>query len=117
MPYIGTAIGRSLRAGSSDNFLERARRTVKGTLDQILNTYEVDDGESTVADLVANVLTDLLGNKAGILAGNVTVKYFEHNETESHNGTEPLIEYESYDEHLEIDSLMWEVSEYCPRDY
>lgn len=108
MPYIGTTIARSLRAGSSDNFLERARRTIKGTLDQILNTYQVDDGESTVADLIANVLTDLLGNKAGILTGNVTVTYFEHNITD--NGTE-LIPYDSYDETMEIESLMWEVSE------
>ena len=108
MPYIGTTIARSLRAGSSDNFLERARRTIKSTLDQILNTYDVDDGESTVADLIANVLTDLLGNKAGILTGNVTVTYFEHNITD--NGTE-LIPYDSYDETMEIESLMWEVSE------
>ena len=92
-----------MRAGSADNFLERARRTIKGTLDQILNTYEVDDGESTVVDLIANVLTDLLGNEAGILTGNVTVKYFEH------NGTESLISHDSYNENLEIESLMIEI--------
>ena len=103
MPFIGTAISRSLKAGSSDNFMERARRTVKGTLDEILNTYGVDDGESTVADLVANVLTDLLGNELGILADNVTVTYYEH------NGTESLIPYDSYTDDLEIKSLMWEI--------
>ena len=102
VPVIGTTIGRSLRAGSADNFLERARRTIKGTLDQVLNTYEVDDGESTVVDFIANVLTDLLG-EAGILTGNVTVKYFEHVDTES------LISHDSYNEDLEIDSLMIEI--------
>ena len=100
MPFIGTAISRSLKAGSGDNFLEKARRSVKGTLDEILNTYEVDDGESTVADLVANVLTDLLGNDLGILTGDVTVQYYEH------NGTESLISHGNYSESLEIKSLM-----------
>ena len=102
MPFIGTAISRSLKAGSSDNFLEKARRTVKGTLDQVLNTYEVDDGDSTVADLIANILTDLLGSELNILTGNVTVKYYEHD-------GDSLVPYDSYSDDLEIKSLMWEI--------
>ena len=103
MPFIGNAIGRSMGAGSADNFLEKARRTVKGTLDEILNTYDVDDGDSTVADLIANVLTDVLGNNLGILKEDVSVTYFEH------NGRESLTEYDSYNQDLDIKSLMWEI--------
>lgn len=104
LPFIGTSVSRSLKAGSSDNFLEKARRTVKGTLDQILNTYKVDDGDSTVADLIANVLTDLLGaNNLGILRNAVSVKYYEH------NGQESLIEHASYSKDLKVKSLMWEI--------
>jgi hypothetical protein len=103
LPFIGTSVSRALKAGSSDNFIEKARRTVKGTLDQILKTYQVDDGDSTVADLIANVLTDLLGNNLGILSDDVSVKYYEH------NGQESLIEYASYSKNLKIKSLMWEI--------
>ena len=106
MPFIGTAVSRSLKAGSSDNFLEKARRTVKGTLDGILTTYEVDGGDSTVADLIANVLTDLLGNRLGILAGDVTVRYYEHNTT---IGQESLETYDNYNSELDVKSLMWEI--------
>ena len=104
LPFIGTSVSRSLKAGSSDNFLEKARRTVKGTLDQILNTYEVDDGDSTVADLIANVLTDLLGdNNIGILSDVVSVKYYEH------IGQESLVQHGTYSADLEVKSLMWEI--------
>jgi hypothetical protein len=103
VPFIGTAISKSLKAGSSDNFLEKARRTVKGALDQILATYEVDDGESTAADLIANVLTDLLGNRLGILLGDVSVTYFEH------NGEVSLVPHNSYSKSLDVKSLMWEI--------
>jgi hypothetical protein len=104
LPFIGTSVSRSLKAGSSDNFLEKARRTVKGTLDQILNTYEVDDGDSTVADLIANVLTDLLGDSnLGILSDVVSVKYYEH------NGQESLVQHGTYSADLEVKSLMWEI--------
>ena len=100
-PFIGTAVSRSLKAGSSDNFLEKARRTVKSTLDEMLNTY-LDDGDSTVADLIANILTDLLGNKLGILLSDVDVEYFEHNGTQ-------LIPYSIYDDNLDIKSLMFTI--------
>lgn len=104
LPFIGTSVSRSLKAGSSDNFLEKARRTVKGTLDQILNTYEVDDGDSTVADLIANVLTDLLGDSnLGILSDVVSVKYYEH------IGQESLVQHGTYSADLEVKSLMWEI--------
>jgi hypothetical protein len=106
MPFIGTEVARALKAGSSDNFLEKARRSVKGALDEILNTYGVDDGESTVADLVANVLTDLLGNELKILNDAVTVTYYEHHSAE---GAESLIPHVGYNEDLEIKSLMWEI--------
>ena len=103
MPFIGNAISQSLKAGKSDNFLEKARITVKETLFEILNTYQVADGESTVADLIANVLTDLLGD-LGILNGTVAVKYYEHNEQQA-----SLAAHDNFDPTLDIKSLMWEI--------
>ena len=103
LPFIGTAVSRSLKAGSSDNFLEKARRTIKGTLDEVLSTYKVDDGESTVADLIANVLTDLLGNNLGILNENITVTYYEH------NGQVSLTPHDKYNKDIDIKSLMWTI--------
>jgi hypothetical protein len=57
--------------------------TVVGALEDILNTYGNDDGNTTVADLLANVLTDKLSNirvanKQGILSSPVSVTYYEH---------------------------------------
>lgn len=104
LPFVGTAISRALGAGDPDNFLERARRTVTGTLRDILITYDADDGESTVADLIKISLSDMLGNKLGILNGDVSLKYYEHKKNET-----PLIAYEKYTSDLDIKSLMWEI--------
>lgn len=105
VPFIGSAIGKSLGAGSSDNFMEKARRTVKGALEQVLDAYDVNDKESTVADLIAKALTDLLGNTLGILTDDVTVKYYEHRYDE----TETLIAHNNYTDELGIKSLMFEI--------
>jgi hypothetical protein len=99
MPFIGTAIARSLNAGSSDNFLEKSRRAVKFTLTEILDTY--DEGD-VVTELIANALTDILGNRLGILNGDVTVMYYEHH-------GETLIGYDSYSDDLDILSIQWEI--------
>jgi hypothetical protein len=70
---------------------------------RILSTYEVDDGNSTVADLLAKVLTDLLGNRLGILSDDVSVTYFEHtNET-------LLVPYDKYAKNLDVKSILWEI--------
>jgi hypothetical protein len=81
--------------------------TVVGALEDILNTYGNDDGNTTVADLLANVLTDKLSNirvanKQGILSSPVSVTYYEHT-----NGS--LVPHDSYNEELEVKSLMWEI--------
>jgi hypothetical protein len=89
-----------VKAGSSDNFLEKARQTVKGALDQILATYEVNDGKSTTVDLVANILMDLLGNRLGILLNDVSVTYFEH------NGEVSFVPHDRYSQSLDVKSLM-----------
>lgn len=65
-----------------DNFIANARRKVVGTLEAQLNAYE-EDGESTetVADIIANILNDLLGdNGLDILQKNkeITVTYYEN---------------------------------------
>ena len=67
-----------------------------------MNNYENDDGNTTVADLIANMLTDLLGNELGILSSPVSVTYYEHT-----NGS--LVPHDSYNEEPEVKSLMWEI--------
>ena len=77
---------------------------MKGTFDEILSTYDVDDGDSTVADLVANLLTDLLGNDGlGVLSSSVSVTYFEHVNEET------LVPHDTYSDSLEVKSIMWEI--------
>ena len=65
-----------------DNFIANARRKVVGTLEAELNAYE-EDGVSTetVADIIANILNDLLGdNGLDILQENkeITVTYYKN---------------------------------------
>ena len=91
-----------MNAGKSDNFMEKLRRTVKSGLMNFLDMYDVNDGESTVADLLAELLTDLLGNTLDILSSDVTVKYYEHNGAS-------LISYDNYTDEREIKSLMFEI--------
>ena len=128
LPFVGTAVSRSLKAGTSDHFLEKARRSgmcfhgvkltptpqpsldsnnwylhsVVGTLEDILFNYGDDGGNTTAADLIANVLTDKLGNELGILSSPVSVTYYEHT-----GGS--LVRHDSYNEDIEVKSLMWEI--------
>ena len=78
-------------------------------MNEVLDTYSTDndDGESTVADLLANVLskelgTDDEGKGLHILTDDVTVSYYEHVEGNR-------IEYASYDQSKQIKSLMWNI--------
>jgi len=80
---------------------EVSRRSVKGALDEILYSYD-DGGNSTVVDLIAYVLTDLLGG-SNLLSRPVQVAYFEHMNEES------LVRYENYDDSLDVKSIMWEI--------
>jgi hypothetical protein len=102
VPFIGSAVSRSLKAGTPDHFLEKARRTVVGTLEDIMTTYSKEDSQTTVADIIANVLTDILGDELEILSRPVSVSYYEHT-----NGT--LVHYDSYDDELNVKSIMWEI--------
>ena len=65
-----------------DNFIANARRKVVGTLEAQLNAYEESgDSTETVADIIANILNDLLGdNGLDILQENkeITVTYYKN---------------------------------------
>lgn len=106
LPFVGSAVSRALKAGSPENFLEKARRVVVGTMDDMISNYEEDtDDESnrTVADIIGLELDSLLGNGgAGILKSQVEVRYYEHL-----NGV--AVNHSSYNSSLEIKSLMWTV--------
>jgi hypothetical protein len=106
LPFVGSAVSRSLKAGSSDNFLEKARRAVVGTMEDMIGNYEEnkdDDGSTTVADIIGSELTGLLGpNGAGILKSSIEVTYYEHIDGS-------LVNHSSYDPNLEIKSLMWTI--------
>lgn len=73
-------------------------------MESVLNTYTGEEDE-TVADLLANVIDDLLGPSGfGILSKgkNVNVTYYEHIE----NRTVPSA---SYDKAKDYKSLMWTI--------
>ena len=97
LPFVGGAVSRALKAGSSDNFLERARRLVVGTMSEVIDTYDDEESTGTVADLVADILSDLLDD---VLRGNINVTYYEH----VGNAT---VGSDVYDESKTIKSLMW----------
>lgn len=110
-------IGRNLQ-DSIPNMIAPARRNVIGTLDDKLNSYE-DDGQNTatVADIIANVLTELLGSDgADILKEDkdIFVTYYKHEELIDENGnptkkftiSSNSTNYNS-EEKDEVKSLMW----------
>ena len=105
VPMIGRKISQSLKAGTNDDFLAKARRTVVGAMKSRLSSYEDNgDSTSTVADILAAELNVLLGsNGLNILKGNADVTYYEYNEDEG------LIGHDVYDDTLSITSLMWTV--------
>ena len=76
---------------------------MKFTLTEILDTYDEEGEESTVTDIIANALDDLLGNNLGLLSDNVTVTYYEH------MGEESLVPHDSYNDDLDIKSLMFTI--------
>ena len=81
-----------------------------------MNSYE-DDGKNTatVADIIANVLTELLGSDgADILKEDISVTYYKHEEliddngnpTKNFNISSSSTNYNSEDKD-EVKSLMW----------
>lgn len=104
-PFVGRTIGTSLGAGTRNNFLQRARTAVIGEMEDLLKRYsEADeDGTATVADLLGNILSDVLG-RMGILSGDVNVTYFEHID----NRTVPDDGYDSNKKN-DYKSLMWTI--------
>ena len=104
-PFIGRKIPQSLKAGTNNDFLANARRTVVGALNSRLNSYEEDGSStSTVADILANEINILLGSEGlDILIGTADVTYYEHNAS-------GLVGYNEYDSTNEnITSLMWTI--------
>lgn len=95
-PFIGAEISRSMNAGSSENFLERSRRTIVGELEAILNSQPESD---TVAEVIAGALSDLLDP---VLQERINVTYYENGP----NGTQPL---ESFNSNKDIKSFMFTI--------
>lgn len=83
-------------------FFPKARRAIVGTLEDTLNNYEADSASTdTVADIIANVLSDLLG-EIGILNDDVFVTYYEHENNQT-------VGYDAYDATKDFKSLMWTI--------
>lgn len=83
-------------------FFPKARRAIVGTLEDTLNNYEADSSSTdTVADIIANVLSDLLG-EIGILNEDVFVTYYEHENNQA-------VGYDAYDATKDFKSLMWTI--------
>jgi len=98
LPLVGNIIGRNLKAGGGGNFLQKARRTVVGTLEEKLKTYSDEGRDDSVADVIAAILNDLLED---ILEDEgIVVTYYDHNET-------GLIDVPYKKGDKRIKSLMW----------
>lgn len=71
---------------------------------EVLNKYDNSaDEDSTVADLLADILSVELGDEGlGILQDDITVSYYEHV-----RGSR--VEYGNYDRSKDIKSLMWTI--------
>lgn len=113
-PIVGKSLQNNIGAGVPDNFIAKARRNVVGTLEDKLNSYDNDSASTgTVADIIANVLNDLLGDEGiNILQQEgITVTYFEHVEILDVDGNTTgnfrTENHAEYDETLPIKSLMW----------
>ena len=74
-------------------------------MESVLKTYTNDGNNSTVADLLANVLSDILGESGlGILLDDVNVTYYENID----NITVPDDVYNKTKKH-DYKSLMWTI--------
>lgn len=104
LPIIGAEVSRGLKAGSSDNFLEKARRAVIGTMDDMISNYEEgadENSTTTIADIIGSELDSLLGG-IGILESPIDVTYYEHID-------DVAVSHSSYDSSLDIKSLQWTI--------
>ena len=71
-------------------------------MESILKSY-TDEEDETVADLIGNVIDDLLGDSGfGILSGDVNVTYYEHIDNTT-------IASSSFDSEKDYKSLMWTI--------
>ena len=116
-PIIGPAIPKALKAGTNDHFLAQARRKVVGGMETAISQYVDDGGDSTVADLLAGILDEALGDGGiGILqkGKHITTTYYEHANGPCINDFELKIfncttGKNTYDDSKDVKSLMWTI--------
>jgi hypothetical protein len=75
---------------------------VIGTMNDKIANYEKEDENTTVADIIANELTNLLGEGGmDILHSDVNITYYEH--------IHGMAVEKAYSPDLDIKSLMWTI--------
>lgn len=73
-----------------------------GTMNDKIANYEKEDEHTTVADIIANELTNLLGEGGmDILHSDVNITYYEH--------IHGMAVEKAYSPDLDIKSLMWTI--------
>lgn len=108
------AVSDGVGGGRNSNPIAKAKRSVVGAIETVLNNYDDDtdqSGDNTVAKLLADILSDLLGDGStelnipglGILKGDINVTYYEHVDGAT-------VGSDMYDrQNQDVKSLMWTI--------
>jgi hypothetical protein len=101
-PVVATSLANGLNAGKSSNPISKTRNAVVGAMRGVIDSYNDESGDLTVADLIAMGLNDVL-NEINVLVDDVTTTYFEVD-------AEGIVSnYSDYDREKNITSLMWTI--------
>ena len=101
-PVVKTSRADGLNAGKSSNPISKTRNAVIGAMRAVIDSYKDDNGDLTVADLIALGLSEVL-SEINVLASDVETSYYEVDE----DGT--VIKNDDYDREKNITSLMWTI--------
>ncbi len=105
VPIIKESLSKSLNAGTSSNPIAKTRNAIVGALRGVIGSYDEDDRNSTVADLISLGLEQALRGIDVLAAGQkVTTTYYEVDECGAFVGQSG-----AYEKDKRITSLMWTV--------
>ncbi len=105
VPIIKQSLSKPLGAGTRSNPIAKTRNAVVGALRGVIGSYDEDDSDLTIADLISLGLDQALRGINVLSAGQkVTTTYYEVDECGAFVGQSG-----EYDKEKRITSLMWTV--------
>jgi hypothetical protein len=105
VPVIKQSLSKGLNAGTSSNPIAKTRNAIVGAMREVIDGYDEDDSDLTVADLLSIGFNKVLRG-IDVLAAekSVTTTYYEVDDCGAFVG-----ESTEYDKEKRITSLMWTV--------